>query len=374
MSGIYIHIPYCKKACHYCDFHFSTNKSNQPEMVEMIKKELVLRKNYLSDDPLIKTIYLGGGTPSILPISALESILETIYKYYELDLQELTLETNPDDLDSETIKAYKSLGIDRLSIGIQSFHDDVLQFYNRSHNAQQSLNVIELAKNSGMKKLSIDLIYGFPYKNHSLWEKDLEIAIGKNPDHISSYCLTIEPKTALGNWAEKGKFVPASEEFMAEEFEILQKSMKSAGYVQYEISNFGKEGSFGLHNCNYWKGVPYLGIGPGAHSFDGQSRGHNIAHNQKYIHALNDDIPPFQKDDLSDTEQVNEYILTALRTIWGVDRTYLKTRYKMDILSLKQDEIFRFSKEGMIYYDENTVKLTEKGMLLADYIAARVFV
>ncbi|MFC4872289.1 radical SAM family heme chaperone HemW [Negadavirga shengliensis] len=374
MAGIYIHIPFCKKACHYCDFHFSTNRKNLPEMVEMIKKEIVLRKNYLNSDQSIETIYFGGGTPSILPIPALEGILETVHKYYSLDLKELTVEANPDDLDGGTVKKYVDIGIDRLSIGVQSFHNDILKFYNRSHNAEQSLNVIDLVKDGGIKKLSIDLIFGFPYKDHSLWERDLELAIEKDPGHISSYGLTIESKTALGNWTEKGSFSPASEDFMAEEFEMLQKSMKNSGYIQYEISNFGKEGMFGLHNRNYWRGIPYLGIGPGAHSFDGKNRGHNVAHNPKYIHALSKNELAFHKDFLSPTDRINEYLLTALRTIWGIDIDHLRALYQLDIMTLKQKEIAQLAEGGMISCSSKAIVLTEKGKLLADYIASRIFV
>ena len=239
MAGIYIHIPFCKQACHYCDFHFSTSLKHKDELLQCIHEELQLQRPYL-ENQTVETIYFGGGTPSLLSTKQLEQILETISKYFILDLAELTIETNPDDLKKEKLKELRSIGFDRLSIGIQSFDANILKFYNRAHNAEESLQAIDLAKNAGFEKLSIDLIYGFPSKDHSLWERDLAIAIQQDPGHISSYCLTVEPKTALGNWAEKGKFTPASEDFAADQFEMLQESMEKANYIQYEISNFGK--------------------------------------------------------------------------------------------------------------------------------------
>lgn len=374
MAGIYIHIPFCLQACSYCDFHFSTNRSNQNEMVDMICLELTKRKNYLDNKGPIETIYFGGGTPSILTIPQIQRIWNTILDNYDCKLQEATLEANPDDLDEQTLAEILALGIDRLSIGIQSFHDSVLQFYNRSHEAKESLEVIKKARIAGFKTLSMDLIYGFPYKDHSLWEKDLAATLEQEPDHISSYCLTVEPKTALGVWEKKGKFKEASEDFQAEQFEILQRTLRQSGYIQYEISNFGKENAFSQHNSNYWKGIPYLGVGPGAHSFDGVNRGHNLNHNGKYIQLLVSGASPFKEDLLSQEDRINEYILTSLRTMWGVDIQWLKNKLNYELLLHKARELKSFSEQGMVHVNDETITLSDRGKLLADYLASKLFI
>lgn len=374
MAGIYIHIPFCKQACHYCDFHFSTNLSRTQEMVDAITLEIEKRKEYLPKNSIINTIYFGGGTPSLLSTQQLEQILETISKHFILDLEELTIETNPDDLKKEKLKELRSIGIDRLSIGIQSFDAHILKYYNRAHNAEESLQAIDLAKNSGFEKLSIDLIYGFPSENHQLWERDLAIAIQQDPGHISSYCLTVEPKTALGNWAEKGKFKPASEDFAADQFEMLQESMEKANYIQYEISNFGKINQFAIHNKNYWQNIPYLGIGPSAHSFDGKVRGFNIANNTKYISALKTESIPFTVEPMTSEDLVNEYILTSLRTIWGTDIDFLKNRLGDSFLTDKANLLSQLQSEQLLEIKDNHFLLTKKGKLLADSIAASLFI
>ena len=371
LSGIYIHIPFCKQACHYCDFHFSTQLQRKEEMVRMLKIELEQRKNFLPQATPVQTIYLGGGTPSLLSEKEMESIVNTIHQHYALDLKEFTLEANPDDLQIDKLKTFKSFGVDRLSIGIQSFDDRVLKFYNRAHNSQESLKAIDLAKGAGFDKLSIDLIYGFPYDNHNIWEKDLQRALFLDPGHISSYGLTIEPQTALGNWLKKGKFKEASEEFQATQFEMLQKAMSESGYVQYEISNFGKVGKFALHNTNYWMGIPYLGIGPSAHSFDGKSRGYNIANNALYNRAIQKGGTPYQIDNLSKQDLVNEYILSSLRTIWGCSMGKLKNDFGV---LLDEQEVHKLEKQGMLRLNSGNIVLTDKGKLLADTIAAALFI
>ncbi|WP_026333485.1 MULTISPECIES: radical SAM family heme chaperone HemW [Rhodonellum] len=374
MSGIYIHIPYCKQACHYCDFHFSTNASQMQEMVDMICKELILRKNYLPSKNPIKTIYFGGGTPSLLSLAQMDQILEVIAKHYSLALKEMTLEANPDDLQPSKLLELKALGFDRLSIGIQSFDEQILKFYNRAHNAKESMHAIALAKQAGFQKLSVDLIYGFPSPDHQIWKKDLEIALGQDPGHISSYCLTVEPKTALGNWTKKGVFQPASEDFAAEQFEILQDTMDQSGYIQYEISNFAREEAFALHNTNYWKAIPYLGIGPSAHSFDGQDRGSNRAHNAHYIKNLQQNQPVFEVDSMIPMDLLNEYILTSIRTIWGTDLAYITERFDLDLLKENQKILKKLTEEGLVENLKNHLVLTRRGKLLADSIAASLFI
>lgn len=373
MAGIYIHIPFCKQACHYCDFHFSTNLTRMEEMVDMICRELDFRKDYLSGST-IETVYFGGGTPSLLSPDMLSRILSSVSKNYSCDLKEVTMESNPDDLHLKNLKSWKSLGIDRLSLGIQSFDENVLKFYNRAHNAEESKAAIQKARNVGFEKFSIDLIYGFPYPDHSIWKRDLAEALAQETGHISSYSLTVEPKTALANWAKKGKFKVAEEDFIAEQFEYLQEQTEKAGFIQYEVSNFGKHGHFALHNTNYWKGVPYLGIGPSAHSFDGKNRGSNPPHNSQYTTKLKNNQIPFSEDFLSIDERLNEYLLTGLRTIWGIDFDFIQVEYGKDLATEKKQILDQMEFHGWLIWKENNLSLTKSGILLADSIAASLFV
>lgn len=374
MAGIYIHIPFCRQACHYCDFHFSTNLDNTQKMVDTIVLEIVTRKEYLPKDSVINTIYFGGGTPSLLSTKQLEQILNAISSHFILDVKELTIEMNPDDIKKEKLRELRDIGIDRLSIGIQSFDAQILKYYNRAHNAQESLRAINLAKNAGFEKLSIDLIYGFPSENHQLWKDDLAIAIAQDPGHISSYCLTVEPKTALYSWAKKGSFVPASEDFAADQFEMLQESMEKANYIQYEISNFSKHDQFALHNKNYWHNIPYLGVGPSAHSYDGSQRGSNIAHNTQYIKAFTESSIPFAIEQMSREDLINDYILTSLRTIWGTDINFLRKKLGDGYLEDKASLLSQLQSESLLKIEDSRFLLTKKGNLLADSIAASLFI
>jgi oxygen-independent coproporphyrinogen III oxidase len=342
-------------------------------MIETICRELELRKNYLGPEDSIESVYFGGGTPSLLPTQYIEKILDQIYKHFPMKLQEVTLEANPDDLTHTKLTELRALGVDRLSIGIQTFDAEILQFYNRAHTAEESMNAIALAKNAGFQKLSIDLIYGFPSENHDIWKRDLEIALAQDPGHISSYCLTVEPKTALGNWEKKGIYTPSTDDFAAEQFEMLCHHLEKAGYIQYEISNFGKPGQFAVHNTNYWSGVPYLGIGPSAHSFDGKVRGFNIANNPKYTEKLKKGELPFTEEPSTTIDIANDRILTALRTIWGLDLISLKTDLGFDLLDLKNKQIALLLNEQLLTLDNNHLTLTTKGKLLADSIAASLF-
>jgi oxygen-independent coproporphyrinogen-3 oxidase len=343
-------------------------------VVGMILKELKLRKNFFASDQKVETLYLGGGTPSLLSMSQLEDILNEVQKNYSLDLKELTLEANPDDLNKEKLSGYRSLGIDRLSIGIQSFDDRVLSFYNRAHKAEDSLKVVDLAKSVGFEKLSIDLMFGFPFEDHSIWKNDLSLALKIDPGHISSYALTVEPKTALGNWSRKGIFKQASEDYQAEQFEMLMNSMEKSGYIQYEISNFGKIGQFAVHNTNYWKTKPYLGIGPSAHSFDGKHRGYNIANNSLYIRSLEINELPYTQEDLIGSDLANEYILTSIRTIWGIDLAWLKSNFGIDLIKEKNSLVSQLSHQNLIKIGDDKIILSNKGKLLADSIASSLFI
>lgn len=373
MAGLYIHIPFCKQACHYCDFHFSTNLQLMEPMMDSILLELQLRKEYLKGES-VDTIYFGGGTPSLVPAEYLEKILDQISALFPGSKQEVTLEANPDDLNPQALVTWKSLGIDRLSLGIQSFQDQILKAYNRAHNSKEARQAIQLARAAGFEKFSIDLIYGYPHSDHRLWQLDLEEALRLDPGHLSAYSLTIEPKTTFGNWTKKGKFSPAEDEFVAQQFEYLQEQCDKASYLQYEISNFSRPNQAAVHNSNYWKRSPYLGIGPSAHSFDGSSRGFNPSSNTSYTKALAEGSVPFKLEELTLEECINEEILTGLRTSWGLDTGNLAERYHLDILEIKKDSITKLTELGMIHTEAKTLTLTRKGQLLADSIASDIFI
>ena len=343
------------------------------QLVAAIGTEIDLRKDFLQGEA-IETVYFGGGTPSLLSEKHLSFLIKMIGENFETDLREVTLEANPDDLSAKNLALWKSLGIDRLSLGIQSFQEDVLRFYNRAHSAKEALEAISRARNAGFEKFSIDLIYGFPHANHSIWEKDLAEALRQDPGHISAYSLTVEPKTALGKWTAKGRFQPAEEDFVAEQFEWLQDQSEKAGYVQYEISNFGKPDQFALHNTNYWKGISYLGLGPSAHSFDGANRGSNSSTNHGYIKSLLSGKALFELEESTLEDQVNDRILTGLRTVWGLCPAELSKAFGIELLQKKAKSIEKLESQGWLIWDGKILSLSKRGMLLADSIAAELFI
>jgi oxygen-independent coproporphyrinogen-3 oxidase len=373
MAGIYIHIPFCKQACNYCDFHFSTQLNSVQQLVNSISKELELNKNYLSSHN-IETIYFGGGTPSILSALQLDVIISSIYKNFNIDATiEFTLEANPDDLDLIKIKELKSLGINRLSIGIQSFLDDELKWMKRSHNAQQSRKAVENAQSSGFENISVDLIYGSKFQSISSWKKNIEEIIKLNVPHLSAYNLTIEEKTLLGKMNEKGIEPAIKDDFSKACFDLLMDEMNTANFVHYEISNFGKSGFFSKHNSNYWKGVHYLGIGPSAHSFDGTSRQWNIKNNAEYIRNIENNKIPFTKETLNITDQYNEYVLTGLRTMWGVNINHLSKKFGNLLEKHFKSEIEVYLKKGFVNLKNDDYILTQQGKHLADKISSDLF-
>jgi len=373
VAGIYIHIPFCRQACHYCDFHFSTNLAGIDQLVAAIGTEMVLRRDFLHDET-VETVYFGGGTPSLLSERHLKYLMKSIVENFPTALKEVTLEANPDDLSAENVASWKELGIDRLSLGIQSFQEEVLRFYNRAHSAQEALEAVSRGRAAGFEKFSIDLIYGFPHADHSIWEKDLAEALRQDPGHISAYSLTVEPKTALGRWTEKGRFQPADEDFVAEQFEWLQDQSEKAGYIQYEISNFGKPGQFALHNTNYWKGTPYLGLGPSAHSFDGKDRGSNPSTNWRYVKSIESGQSPLKTELSTLEDRINDRILTGLRTVWGVSPAAFVEDFGIDLLQSKLDIIQKLESQGWLIWDGKILSLSKRGMLLADSIAAELFI
>jgi len=375
VSGIYIHIPFCKQACHYCDFHFSTSLKNKEALVKSIIIEMDNRINYLPNKT-IETIYFGGGTPSLLSEKETFQILEKIYKQYKVSNDvEITLECNPDDLSDEKLKELKRLEINRLSIGLQSFDDEELIWMNRAHNANQSESSVKRAQDRGFENITIDLIYGSKFSNISNWKKTLDKVIDLQVPHISSYNLTIEEKTKLGHDFKVKKEVAIDDEKSSELFLEMIDRLEKHNFIHYEISNFAKEGYFSKHNSNYWKGEHYLGLGPSAHSFDGKSRQWNIANNNLYIKYLQEKSEIyFEKEILTEAERYNEYILTSLRTIWGIDINYLKTNFNTDFIKDFNSKISEYIKQETIVVKDTTYTLTEKGKLLADKIASELFV
>ena len=343
-------------------------------MVDAICQELLMQNEFLGKDA-VYTIYFGGGTPSLLEYEHLKKIMKVIRYEYDLASNiEITLEANPDDLTLEKLQAFHENGINRLSIGVQSFNDKNLQWMNRQHSGQQAIDAIHQARQAGFENISLDLIYAVPYEDHSIWEADLIQAIRLGPEHISSYCLTIEPQTAFGRWVEKGQMPEIDEDFAAEQFEILLDTMYRYGYDQYEISNFAQPGYESKHNSSYWKDEKYLGIGPSAYSYNGKFRKANVANNAKYIKGMQENKIPFEVITLSKEDQVNEYILTSLRTKWGCDLEFLKEKYGVDLFMEHRDYLNKISLQDLIYEDEGYLILTDSGKLLADKIAADLFI
>ena len=375
MSGIYIHIPFCKQACNYCDFHFSTSLKLKPNLIDSILSEIDLRNSYLVNKS-IETIYFGGGTPSILSEKDLFLILEKIYKNYKVSSNaEITLEANPDDLSVEKLKELKRLEINRLSIGLQSFNNEELIWMNRAHTATESEASVKRTQDKGFENISIDLIYGSKFSNLTNWKKTLDKAIALDVKHISSYNLTIEDKTKLGHDLKVKKEVAIDDEKSSELFLEMIDRLEKNNFIQYEISNFGKENYFSNHNSNYWKGVEYIGFGPSAHSFDGVSRQWNISNNNLYIKNVADKNEAyFEKEILSESDQFNEYILTSLRTIWGIDILVLKSKFNSEILNSFNEKIKTSISSDMVSFTNNKYVLTSNGKLFADKIASELFV
>jgi len=373
MAGIYLHIPFCRQACNYCDFHFSTQLKNVQPLINAIAKELELNKDYLINQN-IETIYFGGGTPSLLIAAQLEVIINSIYKNYNVNSNiEFTLEANPEDLDLIKLNELKSLGINRLSIGIQSFIDEELKWMKRSHIAAQSKNAVRLAQSIGIENISVDLIYGSKFQKIESWKKNIHEIISLGVPHVSAYNLTIEEKTVLGKLYEKGIEPEIKDDFSKLCFDVLMEEMENAGFVHYEISNFGKEGFFSQHNSNYWKGKHYLGVGPSAHSFNGYSRQWNIKNNAEYTRCIDNNNLPFTKEELSLTDQYNEYIMTGLRTNWGVDLNEISKRYGKIVEQHFLSEIAVYLNKNYCENQQDNFRLTKKGKQFADKIASDLF-
>jgi len=343
------------------------------EMVNAICKELVLRKVYLTDD--LGSIYFGGGTPSILNEKDLAKILQTVSDNYKVsDQVEITLEANPDDINPSKLQAFYKAGINRLSVGIQSFDADILEWMNRAHNTEEALKCLEDIRSSKFLNYSADLIYGIPEGSHEQLTDDVKKLLEFKPNHISAYCLTIEPKTVFGHKLKQGNLKEIDEEAAVKQFLMIDEALSEAGYKHYEVSNYCLPGYESFHNKNYWRGVKYLGIGPGAHSFDGQNRQFNISNNASYIKSILKDELPLEYDILTPTDRINEYVMTSLRTSEGIKFDLLLSRFGYDFLAENETIIHEWTANELCVKDENNLRLTLKGMLLADKLAADLFI
>ncbi|MDT0539108.1 radical SAM family heme chaperone HemW [Croceitalea sp. P059] len=372
MAGIYIHIPFCKQACHYCDFHFSTNMKKKSQMVEALCNEIFLRKNEFKGEN-IRTIYFGGGTPSVLSVSEIEQLVNSVYENYRvISDPEITLEANPDDLNNIAISELNKSPINRLSIGVQSFFEEDLKLMNRAHNAQEAQNCILTAR-SYFDNISIDLIYGIPGMSDERWKSNIEKALSFDVPHISSYALTVEPKTALKKFIEKGIVEDVDDEVAQRHFQILNETLTNAGYSCYEISNFGKPGYFSKNNTAYWQQKRYIGIGPSAHSYNGEQRGWNINNNSKYIESIEKNKVPIEVETLSTTDKYNEYVMTGLRTIWGVSLLRIKEDFGVNYRDYLISQAQKYIDEHLLFVDDDKLMTTNKGKFLADGIASHLF-
>ncbi len=381
MAGIYIHIPFCKQACNYCDFHFSTSLKNKDSFLFALQKEIEMQRDYLSlalskeeRSREVSTIYFGGGTPSLLNQSELMQIFDSLNKHFDIASNaEITLEANPDDLTKNKIKELKDIPINRFSIGIQSFYDEDLKLMNRAHNSQEAGYAVKCAQDGGFENISIDLIYGIPTLTNHKWRNNLQNAFLLNVKHISAYCLTVEPKTVLAHQVKTGQIKNVDEQQSAEQFEIMLEAMKKFNFVQYEISNFCKEGYYSKHNSNYWLKENYLGLGPSAHSYNGTSRQWNISNNALYISGIENKKLNFEIEELTLSQRYNEYILTSLRTMWGTSIDYIKLNFGDDFVRYCLQEAKKYFEAKDLINEENKLFLTDKGKLIADKIASDLF-
>ena len=371
MAGAYLHIPYCRKACSYCDFHFSTSRAGLPAMVEAMCEEIVLRRDYLASREL-HSIYFGGGTPSLLEESQLRELMAALQEIYKWKQEaEITLEANPDDISITALRAWRSVGINRLSIGLQSFNEEELRWMNRAHNARQSLDSVRLAQDEGFDNISVDLIYGSRFQDLWQWEQTLRKVTALGVPHISAYNLTIEKHTALGVARARGDEPAVDEELSSRQFEMMTDILSDAGFHHYEISNFAMPGKEAVHNSSYWRQQPYIGIGPSAHSYNGGSRQWNVKSNARYITALKNGEPFFEFEHLSEADRFNEYVLTRLRTSWGADINEIAAAFGPAVADHFADVAAR--RNHLFSIDNGKYVLTGKARLLADGVASDFF-
>jgi oxygen-independent coproporphyrinogen-3 oxidase len=378
VAGIYIHIPFCKQKCSYCDFHFSTSLKYKSSLIDAIVKEIESKKEVLSEP--ISSIYFGGGTPSLLTEGELFLIMDALSRSFSITQNvEITFECNPDDISKKKLNELKQAGVNRLSIGIQSFFEDDLRLFNRAHNTKQAKESVLLSQETGFENITVDLIYGSPLLTLKKWEDNLNHIEQLNIPHLSAYTLTVEPNTALHHQVKTNQLHLPSDEQAITQFKLLIEKTKSFGLTQYEISNFGKEGFYSFHNSNYWLGIEYLGIGPSAHSFirsplsDASKRFWNVSHNMKYIKAINENTDYCEEELIDETTAYNEYILTRLRTIWGIDTEYISNHFNNEIVIHFNKELEKYSNSSYLQVSNNKITLTEEGIFIADKISSDLF-
>jgi oxygen-independent coproporphyrinogen-3 oxidase len=373
MSGIYIHIPFCKQLCYYCDFHFSVSLARKTEMLAAMLKEIQMRNGELKETP--QTLYFGGGTPSIYSPNELKTIADEIKRDFCVDsFREFTVEVNPDDLSKQYLEGLYSLGANRLSIGVQSFVDEHLHFMNRRHTAKQAMECIVAAQNAGFKNINIDLIYGLPQLNLQQWRRNIGIFIDLDIPHLSAYHLGIEPRTVFYKRLKKGELKPVGEKSSIRQYEILEKMTSDAGFKHYEISNFAKNDLYSIHNSAYWQGKPYIGFGASAHSYDGNSvRRWNIANNRQYIDAINTNEIFWEAENLNTAECYNDYILTSLRTVWGADTVCVKNTFGEKFCNHLLRQSQRFIRQRLLICDKSRIRIPSKHFLMSDTIMRELF-
>lgn len=375
MAGIYIHIPFCKSKCAYCNFFSLASQSKMNDYLDALKNEIVSRNQYLGNE-MVETIYFGGGTPSLLSADDIAEIIEILHKNFNIiSKPEITLEVNPDTVDKEKLISLKEKGINRISVGIQSFNDDDLRYLDRKHNSKHALQIIDDLKSVGFDKLTLDLIYGIPTLTEEKWNKNLDIFFSTGISHLSAYALTVEPKTILGQKIEKGILQDVNEDATIRHYEILIERTKECEFEHYEISNFAKKGFRSQHNSIYWKDVKYLGLGTSAHSYDGNSRQWNVSNLTKYINTdFDTDTDFFERELLTKDDKFNEYVMTSLRTSWGCDINKIASEYGISYANHFLKNVKSYVDKGIMLKNDNSYILTDNGMLLADGIASEIFV
>ena len=368
MAGIYIHIPFCKKLCFYCDFYHVVSHDDNSLFIDALLKEALLRKDYLGDEP-VSTIYLGGGTPSVFSVKDLVTILDQIKKLFTVAEDcEVTIELNPDDVNETYLEGLKNLNINRISLGIQSWRDTDLKLLNRRHDSARAVKALKEILNAGFKNVTIDLIYGIPGMSLKDWESNLDFTFSFDIKHLSAYHLTFEPGTVFGKMLEKGDISEIDEEDSAAQFNLLIEKAESAGFIHYEISNFAKPGYFSIHNSNYWKQVSYLGLGPSAHSFNGYTRQWNVRDLKGYIKSVNEGKSFFESEELDIKKRFNEYIMTSLRTMWGIDLDYIEGMFEKEGYDYVINLSGKFRNYGLMKLEKNSLVLTNQGKLISDNI------
>ena len=374
MAGIYIHIPFCRQKCYYCDFYKTVNTSLQQKFLTTLKAEANVRKNYVQNE-VVETIYLGGGTPSVLTAEELGDLMACLKKEFSIHSDaEITMEANPDDLNPDYLRGIRSAGINRLSMGIQAFQDRHLQKMNRRHNADEAVKAVYNAIDTGFDNISIDLIYGLPDLSETEWKESLEKAFSLPVQHLSAYHLTYHEGTPFYTWLKKGTLKELKEKDSVRQFEMLLKMAKEGGYEHYEISNFAKSGLYSKHNTSYWMGKKYLGLGPSAHSFDGESRRWNVSHVESYIKAFESGVSYFEEEQLSEKDKYNEYILTRIRTSWGVSENEIREKFGIEKASYFKQQIQIYLEQGKAILNQGIINLTREGLFVSDDIMADLII